>query len=307
MHKSGLMELEAVVAIARLGSFRAAALELEMSPTAIGNAVAGLENRLGVRLFNRTTRNVALTSAGREYVEAIAPALSDIRNAARALADHSRKPTGTLRFSCSLGGGRRLLMPFVFEYLRRYSEMKVEIVTEGRLIDIITDGFDAGVRLAETVPQDMIAVPLGPNARHVVVGAPSYFAKRSRPTTPADLMDHECIRARHSSGALYRCLHSNAHGDRANLFFLGQPPALIGQDRPLAKQLLKVHETVGLFLLGLIALHASAALYHHFWRRDDTLKAMLPQGMRRRVARRSSTGISSRARPKLPPAPGNAG
>jgi cytochrome b561 len=102
-------------------------------------------------------------------------------------------------------------------------------------------------------------------------------------------------------------LHTNAHGDRANLFFLGQLPALIGQDRPLAKQLLKVHETVGLLLLGLIALHASAALYHHFWRRDDTLEAMLPQGMRRRVARRSSTGISSRARPKLPPAPGNAG
>jgi DNA-binding transcriptional LysR family regulator len=204
MYKSGLMELEAVVAIAKLGSFRAAAIDLDVSPTAIGNAVSSLENRLGVRLFNRTTRNVALTSAGREYVEAIAPALSDIRNAARAVADHSRKPTGTLRFSCSLGGGRQLLMPFVFEYLRRYDRMKVEIVTEGRLIDIIKDGFDAGVRLAEAVPQDMIAVPLGPDTRHVVVGAPSYFANKSRPTAPADLMDHACIRARYSSGALYR-------------------------------------------------------------------------------------------------------
>jgi DNA-binding transcriptional LysR family regulator len=204
MHKSGLVELEAVVAIARLGSFRAAALDLDMSPTAIGNAVASLENRLGVRLFNRTTRNVALTSAGREYVEAIAPALSDIRNATQAVADHNRKPTGTLRFSCSLAGGRQLLMPFVFEYLRRYNEMKVEIVTEGRLIDIIKDGFDAGVRLAEAVPQDMIAMPLGPHTRHVVVGAPSYFANRPRPIAPADLTDHECIRARHSSGALYR-------------------------------------------------------------------------------------------------------
>jgi DNA-binding transcriptional LysR family regulator len=104
MYKSGLMELEAVVAIARLGSFRAAAIDLDVSPTAIGNAVSSLENRLGVRLFNR------LTSAGREYVEAIAPALSDIRNAARAVADHSRKPTGMLRFSCLLGGGRQLLM-----------------------------------------------------------------------------------------------------------------------------------------------------------------------------------------------------
>src|ERR1700723_3896412 len=175
MYKSGLMELEAVVAIASLGSFRAAALELEMSPTAIGNAVAGLESRLGVRLFNRTTRNVALTSAGREYVEAIAPALLDIRNATQAVADHSSKPTGTLRFSCSVAGGRQLLTPFVFEYLRRYGEMKVEIVTEGRLIDIITDGFDAGVRLAEAVPQDMIAVPLDTDRRHVGVDTPSYF------------------------------------------------------------------------------------------------------------------------------------
>src|SRR5712672_4783559 len=91
MYKSGLMELEAVVAIARLGSFRAAAIDLDVSPTAIGNAVSSLENRLGVRLFNRTTRNVALTSAGREYVEAIAPALSDIRNAARAVTAASRQ------------------------------------------------------------------------------------------------------------------------------------------------------------------------------------------------------------------------
>jgi DNA-binding transcriptional LysR family regulator len=95
-------------------------------------------------------------------------------------------------------------MPFVFEYLRRYNQMKVEIVTEGRLIDIIKDGFDAGVRLAEAVPQDMIAMPLGPHTRHVVVGAPSYFANRPRPIAPADLTDHECIRARYPSGALYR-------------------------------------------------------------------------------------------------------
>src|SRR5260370_32191372 len=153
MYKSGLMALEAVVAIARHGSFRAAASDLDVSPTAIGNGVASLEKRLGVRLFNRTTRTVALTSAGREYVDAIAPALSDIRNAAQAVADHSRKPTGTLRFSCSFSGGRRLLMTFVFEYLRRYNEMKVESVTAGRLIYIIKDVFDAAVRPAKPVPQ----------------------------------------------------------------------------------------------------------------------------------------------------------
>src|SRR5260221_5984813 len=153
MYKSGLMELEAVVAIARLGSFRAAAIDLDVSPTARGNAVASLENRLGVRLFNRTTRNVALTSAGREYVEAIAPALSDILNAAQAVADHSRNPRSTLRFSCSLAGGRQLLMPFVFEHLRRYNELKVEILTEGGPIDIIKYGFDTGLRPPATVAQ----------------------------------------------------------------------------------------------------------------------------------------------------------
>src|SRR5258708_12427190 len=123
------MGLEAVVAIARLGSFGAAAIDLDVSPTAIGNAVASLENRLGVRLFNRTTRNVALTIAGREYVEAIAPALSDIRNAGQAVADHSRKPTGTPRFSCSLAGGRHLLLPFAFDHLLPPHPIPAQLLT----------------------------------------------------------------------------------------------------------------------------------------------------------------------------------
>ena len=113
------------------------------------------------------------------------------------------------------------------------------------------------------------------------------------PNWPADMPQAMRFAAQWSEYALYALLlaqpilgllHTNAHGDRVNLFFLGQLPALIGQDRPLAKQLLRVHETVGLLLLALIALHASAALYHHFWRRDNTLEAMLPQGMRRRDA-----------------------
>jgi cytochrome b561 len=113
------------------------------------------------------------------------------------------------------------------------------------------------------------------------------------PNWPADMPQAMRFAAQWSEYALYALLltqpilgllHTNAHGDRVNLFFLAQLPALIGQDRPLAKPLLKVHETVGLFLLGLIALHASAALYHHFWRRDGTLEAMLPQGMRRSQA-----------------------
>ena len=126
------------------------------------------------------------------------------------------------------------------------------------------------------------------------------------PNWPADMPQAMRFAAQWSEYALYALLliqpilgllQTNAHGDRVNLFFLGQLPALIGQDRSLAKQLLDVHETVGLLLLGLIALHASAALYHHFWRRDDTLEAMLPQGMRRRIARESEVLGSANPHP----------
>ena len=204
MYKSGLIELDAVVAVARHGSFRAAALELGMSPTALGHAVAGLEARLGVRLFNRTTRSVSLSAAGEQFVAQVAPALTHIRGAMEAVNSLRDTPKGTLRINSSAGGARMLLVPIVVEFLERYPEMNVDIVTEGRLIDIVVDGFDAGVRTADVVPQDMIAVPFGPILRFAVVASPAYFAGKSLPLTPGDLMSHRCIRARMPSGALYR-------------------------------------------------------------------------------------------------------
>jgi DNA-binding transcriptional LysR family regulator len=175
-----------------------------MSSTAISSAVAGLEARLGVRLFNRTTRSVSLSSAGEEFVAQVAPAVSNILIAMESANSHGATPTGTLRINSSLTAAHQILSPIVLEYLRQYPEMKIDLVTEARLIDIVLDGFDAGIRLTESVPRDMIAVPLGSALHFSVVGSPAYFSDHSAPLTPGDLMAHRCIRARWPSGGLYR-------------------------------------------------------------------------------------------------------
>jgi DNA-binding transcriptional LysR family regulator len=204
MRASGLIELDAVAAVARHRNFRAAAIELGLSRSALSHAVAALEQRLGVRLFHRTTRSVSLTEAGEQFVARVAPALGEIREAMATAASGQATPAGTLRINTSAGAARQMMGPVILEYLKRYPEMQVDIVTEGRLVDIVVDGFDAGVRLADSVPQDMIAVPLGPPQRFAVVGTPAYFARHGRPLTPEDLKAHRCIRSRLPSGAVYR-------------------------------------------------------------------------------------------------------
>jgi DNA-binding transcriptional LysR family regulator len=203
MAKASLIELEAVATVARTGGFRAAARELEMSSSALSHAIAALEARLGVRLFNRTTRSVALSAAGEQFVAEIAPALAAIGGAIEHAGEHGAEPAGNLRLNTALGAAR-MLVPLILEYGRRYPRVAVEIVTEGALVDVIGQGFDAGIRLAEAVPPDMIAIPILPELRSVVVGAPSYFEARKRPQVPADLLQHRCIRARMASGRLYR-------------------------------------------------------------------------------------------------------
>jgi DNA-binding transcriptional LysR family regulator len=204
MHKSGMVELDAVVAVSRRGSFRAAAVDLEMSPTALSHAVRGLEARLGVRLFNRTTRSVSLSQAGEQFIARIAPALSEIRSAMEGVNSLRDKPAGTLRINASVGAARQVVASIVLEYLRTYPDMRVDLVTEGRMIDIVAAGFDAGIRTRDVVPRDMIAVPFGADQRFVVVGSPTYFAEHPPPRSPGDLVRHRCIRARWPSGGLYR-------------------------------------------------------------------------------------------------------
>jgi len=201
--RPGLTELEAVLAVARQGSFRAAAASLEMSTSALSQSVASLESRLGTRLFHRTTRSVRLTEAGERFVAEVGPALADIRGAIERISDHGETPTGSLRINTSVGAARRVMGPYLIPYLRRYPKVRLDLVTEDRLIDIVREGFDAGFRTMDTVPGDMIAVPLGPPVRFAVVGSPDYFARHGRPATPADLARHAGIRARMPAGHIY--------------------------------------------------------------------------------------------------------
>jgi DNA-binding transcriptional LysR family regulator len=170
----------------------------------LSRAVNELEARLGIRLFNRTTRSVSLSEAGEQFVARIAPALSEIQGAMDGVNDLRDKPAGTLRINSTVGAAHCILVPVVLEYLRRYPDMSVDVVTEGRLIDIVADGFDAGIRTRDVVPGDMIAVPFGADQRFVVVGSPAYFEENPLPRTPGDLTRHRCIRARWPSGGLYR-------------------------------------------------------------------------------------------------------
>lgn len=204
MQRTGLVELNAVATVATRRSFRAAAAELGMSPSALSHAVAALEQRLQVRLFNRTTRSVSLSEAGERFLERIQPALREISAAMEQVNALRDTPTGTLRINTSEGAAEQVLKPVVLTFLKRYPDMQVEIVTEQRLVDIVADGFDAGIRLAEAVPRDMIAVPCGPDQRFAVVGSPLYFKRHRKPVTPGDLAAHNCIRHRFSTGAVFR-------------------------------------------------------------------------------------------------------
>ena len=204
MRRTGLIELNAVATVANRRSFRAAAAELGMSPSALSHAIAALEQRLQVRLFNRTTRSVSLSEAGELFLARIQPALREIFTAMEQVNDLRVTPAGTLRINTSEGAAEQVLRPVVLKFLKRYPDMRVEIVTDQRLVDIVAEGFDAGIRLAEAVPRDMIALPCGPDQRFAVVASPQYFKGRKKPLTPGDLAEHNCIRYRFSTGALFR-------------------------------------------------------------------------------------------------------
>lgn len=175
METTSLKELEAVIAIARRGTFRAAAIDLGISTTALSHAIGRLEAGLGVRLFNRTTRSVSLTDAGRLFVEQVAPSLQDLHAALERVRAQRETPSGTIRINAAPFAARIILAPLVLEFLRRYPDMRVDIATEGKMVDIVRDGFDLGVRVQGLVPSDMIAVSLGQPQRHAVVATPDYL------------------------------------------------------------------------------------------------------------------------------------
>jgi DNA-binding transcriptional LysR family regulator len=204
MTKPTLADLTAFSAVSAHRSFRRAADALGVSRSSLSHAMLGLERQLGVRLLNRTTRSVAPTEAGEALLARIAPVLRDLDEALDDVADARGNPSGTLRINANEGAARILLKTVVPRFLERFPGMALDLVAEGRLVDIVELGFDAGVRLEESVPRDMVAVRIGGDLRFVVVAAPSYLAGRTPLATPDDLVDHACIRQRLPSGKRYR-------------------------------------------------------------------------------------------------------
>ncbi|WP_294261975.1 LysR family transcriptional regulator [uncultured Sphingomonas sp.] len=212
MAGNGLSEFDAVLAIARHGSFRAAALELGLSATALSNLIAKLERRVGVRLFNRTTRSVSLTDAGQTFVEQIRPAVRTLHDAMSVARSQVETPSGTLRINAFASGAREILRPLLIRFLKCYPQVHIDLVTEGRIVDIVEAGFDLGLRRADLVPSDMIAIPVGPPRRFAVVASPGYLEANGTPHVPPDLLRHACLRIRLPNGALHRWLFQK-HGE----------------------------------------------------------------------------------------------
>lgn len=204
MSLASLADLQSFAAVARLRSFRQAAAELGVSPSALSHALRGLEARLGVRLLNRTTRSVSPTEAGQRLLARLSPTLQELADALDEINSFRDSPVGTLRLNVPRAAAEYVLAPLASRFLREYPGMRLEIVTDDKLIDIVAAGFDAGVRFGERLAQDMIAVPLGPPQRFVVVASPAYLAEHGRPTTPQQLSEHRCIRIRFPNGSIYR-------------------------------------------------------------------------------------------------------
>jgi DNA-binding transcriptional LysR family regulator len=199
-----LFAFRTFLAVATHCSFSAASIEMNVTRSAVSHVVKSLEQRLGVRLFNRTTRSVSLTEVGARLAAKLRPAVSSIADALNEVGDFRETPSGTVRINASDVAVRMILRPMLAGFLRSYPKVHLDIVTDGRLGDIVAGGFDAGIRLAEAVPQDMIAIRLIDTVQFAAVASPNYLAARGRPTVPQDLYRHDCIRFRFESGAIYR-------------------------------------------------------------------------------------------------------
>ena len=204
MTKPSLTDLRAFMAVAEQRSFRRAADFLGVSRSALSHSVRGLEESLGTRLLNRTTRSVAPTEAGERLLGRLAFVISDLDTALEEVAVAHGRPIGRLRINGPENAIRFLLQSVVPEFMARYPGVELDLVAEGRLIDIVEQGFDAGVRLGEALPKDMVAVRLGPDIRFLTVASPEYLAAYSAPSVPDALKQHQCIRLRLPSGKRYR-------------------------------------------------------------------------------------------------------
>ncbi|HGM5579255.1 TPA: LysR family transcriptional regulator [Pseudomonas putida] len=201
--RSDLADLNVFFTIARRGSFVDAANELGLTASALSHTMKKLEDRLEVRLLNRTNRSLALTAAGSDLMQSLAQGFEAIGHGLNALEDHRKAPVGRLRLNIPHDAGRLLILPVLDQFLSRFPQVHLDLVMDDRMLDIVAEGFDAGIRFGATVPQDMIAIPLTGTLRWVVVGAPAYLDKHGRPTSPAELMQHRCIQMRIGDDSVY--------------------------------------------------------------------------------------------------------
>jgi DNA-binding transcriptional LysR family regulator len=202
VQRGALDGVEAFVRVAERQSFRGAAADLGVTPSAVSQAVKALEARLGIALFTRTTRSVGLTEAGERFLERAHPAFQEIVTASNAARELGARPSGLLRLAVPRGAVPRVLRPLLASFCSAYPEVVVEVAASEELIDLAKGGFDAGIRFGELIARDMVAIRLTPSFRLVVVGSPAYLARCGRPRTPADLAAHACIRLRRSNGAV---------------------------------------------------------------------------------------------------------
>ena len=197
-----LRDLDAFVAVARTRNFRRAAIEQRVSVSSLSQRLRELEERLGVRLMNRTTRSVALTEAGEMLLARVAPAMLDVSGALEEVRGLRDVPSGRLRINAPPPAIDLVLAPMVAPFLAAHPQIDFEIVGDSSFVDIVAQGYDAGVRYGEHLAQDMIAVALGPPQRYAVVASPDYVAKHGKPKHPKDMLDHRCIRVRFGTGMI---------------------------------------------------------------------------------------------------------
>lgn len=204
MAGENLNDLAAFMVVAKEQNFTRAAKRLGVSQSALSQTVRGLEARLGLRLLNRTTRRVVPTEAGERLMASVGPRIEEIQQQLMELTELRDKPAGTIRLTSTEYAAESVLWPAVDKLVEEYPDIKVEILTDYGLVDIVKDRFDAGIRPGETIAKDMIAVRVGPPMRMAVAGSPAYFSRRPAPETPQQLTEHCCINLRLSGhGGLY--------------------------------------------------------------------------------------------------------
>jgi DNA-binding transcriptional LysR family regulator len=202
VRQNALDGVEAFLSVARNRSFRKAAGELGVTPSAISQAVRALETRLGAALLIRTTRSVGLSEAGGRFLSRAKPAFEELVAASQVAGEYGQRPKGLLRLTVPRAVVPTLLDPVIASFCRAYPEIEVEIAASEELVDLAAEGFDAGVRLGQFIAADMVAVPLTPPLRSIIVGSPGYFAHEDPPERPEDLRNHACLRLRRSNGSL---------------------------------------------------------------------------------------------------------